>query len=225
VNAPEPRIADALREIAAEAPAPRPLADAAWQAGRRRRRRRGLAAAVTAGAGAIAAVIALIVIATGSPGETSGPPTLAAGPVTLTTPIQFRQVASISGHACRAGSPGLPGPPNIPVGSNPSGTNTCYRFTSKMMTVTRLKAAWVAKDPGNKGYLLAFDFLPGDATRFAALTGKLVGLPLPHCQLAVIVGGRIISAPSVDAVVNPRGGAQIVGFSSRAQVENLLGRG
>jgi hypothetical protein len=224
VNGPEPLIADALREIEAEAPAPRRMADAAWQAGRRRRRR-GLAAAVTAGAGAVAAVIVLILAVAGSPGPSSGPPTLAPGTVTLSTPIQFRQVASISGHACRADSPGLPGPANIPVGANPAGTNTCYRFTSKGMTVTRLKAAWVAPDPGNKGYLLSFNFLPGDATRFAALSSKLVRLPNPHCRLAIIVGGRIISAPTVDAVIYPRGGVQIVGFSSRAQVEHLLGRG
>lgn len=224
MNGPEPRIADALREIAAEAPAPGRMADAAWQAGRRRRSL-GLAAAVTAGAGAIAAVIALIVTVTGSPANPGGGSTAALAPVSLSTPIQFRQVASISRHACRAGSPGLPGPANIPVGSNPAGTNTCYRFTSKMMTVTGLKAAWVAPDPGNKGYLLDIDFLPGDAARFTALTGKLMGLPNPHGRLAVIVGGRIISAPPVDAEINPRGGAQIMGFTSRAQVENLLGRG
>ena len=141
------------------------------------------------------------------------------------TPIQFRQVASISGQACRAGSPGLPGPATIPVGANPAGPNTCYRFTSKGMTVTSLKAARVAPDPGNQGYLLSFNFLPGDATRFAALTSKLAGLPNPHCRLAIIVGGRIISAPTVDAVIYPQGGVQIVGFTSRAQVEHLLGNG
>jgi hypothetical protein len=222
VNAPEPLIADALREIAAEAPAPRRMADAAWQAGRRRRRR-GLAAAVTAGAGAIAAVIALIVIVTGSPARPSGPPTLAAGPITLSMPIQFRQVAAISTHGCPANSPGVPGPATAPTGTHPPGT-ACYTFTQRGMTVTRLKSAAVAKQAGANDYLLAFDFLPGDATRFAALTSKLVGLPSPHCQLAIIVGGRVISAPTVDAVVTPRGGAQIVGFTSRAQVENLLGR-
>jgi hypothetical protein len=92
------------------------------------------------------------------------------------------------------------------------------------MTVTKLKAAWVAKQPGTNDYLLSIDFLPGDATRFAALTGKLAHLPRPHCQLAVIVGGRVISAPPVDSEINPRGGAQLYGFTSRAQVENLLGR-
>jgi hypothetical protein len=224
VNGPEPRIADALREIAAEAPAPGRMADAAWQAGRRRRSR-GLAAAVTAGAGAIAAVIALILTVVGSPAPPSGQPILAAGPVSLSAPIQFRQVAAISMHACRSGSAGLAGPVNGPVGANPSSTSACYRFTSKGMTVTRLKSAAVAQQPGGGGYLLLIRFLPGDAARFAALTSQLVGLPSPHCQLAVIVVGRVISAPTVDAEVNPRGGAQIVGFTSRAQVEHLLGRG
>jgi hypothetical protein len=223
VTGPEPLITDALREIAAEAPAPRRMADAAWQAGRRRRWR-GRAAAVTAGAGAIAAVIALILTVLGSPAPPSGQPTLAAGPVSLSAPIQFRQVAAISMHACRSGSPGLAGPVNGPAGANPSSTSPCYRFTSKGMTVTRLKSAAVAQQPGG-GYLLLIHFLPGDAARFAALTSQLVGLPSPHCQLAIIVGGRVISAPTVDAEVNPGGGAQITGFTSRAQVENLLGRG
>jgi hypothetical protein len=223
VTGPEPLITDALREIAAEAPAPRRMADAAWQAGRRRRWR-GRAAAVTAGAGAIAAVIALILTVLGSPAPPSGQPTLAAGPVSLSAPIQFRQVAAISMHACRSGSPGLAGPVNGPAGANPSSTSPCYRFTSKGMTVTRLKSAAVAQQPGG-GYLLLIRFLPGDAARFAALTSQLVGLPSPHCQLAIIVGGRVISAPTVDAEVNPGGGAQITGFTSRAQVENLLGRG
>ncbi len=101
----------------------------------------------------------------------------------------------------------------------------CYTFTPRGMTVTRLKSAAVAKQPGGGGYLILVRFFPGYAARFAALTRKLVGLPSPHCQLAVIVAGRVISAPTVDAEVNPRGGAQITGFTSRAQVENLLGHG
>jgi len=76
------------------------------------------------------------------------------------TPIQFRQVASISGQACRGGSPGLPGPATIPVGANPAGPNTCYRFTSKGMTVTSLKAARVAPS-GQPGLPALLQFPPG----------------------------------------------------------------
>jgi hypothetical protein len=222
VNAPEPRIADALREIAAEAPAPRRLADDAWQAGRRRRWR-GVAAAVTAGTGVIVAVIALILAVVGSPAHPSGPPSLAAGPVTLRTPIQFRQVAAISAHGCPANSPAVPGPATAPAGNQSAPGTACYTFTQRGMTVTGLKSAVVVKAPGG-GYLLAIRFLPGDAARFAALTSKLVGLPSPHCQLAVVVGDHVLAAPTVDQPITG-GQAEIPGFSSRAAAASLLGQG
>jgi hypothetical protein len=217
VNAPGPLIADALREIAADAPAPRPMANAAWQAGRRRRWR-GLAVAVTAGAGAIAVVIVLILAVLGSPAAPgSGPSVAALAPVTLGTPIQFRQVASISMHACPSGSSGSNGPA---ASQNGISKSACYRFTSKGLMVTGLESAAVVHQPGS-GYLLVIRFNPGDAARFAALTRELAGQPTPRCQLAVIIGGRVISSPTVQQPIT-QGQAEISGFTSRAQVENLL---
>jgi len=220
VNGPEPLIADALREIAAEAPRPQRMADAAWQAGRRRRRR-GLAAAVTAGAGAIAAVIALIVIVTGSPARPAGPPTLAAGPVALSTPIQFRQVAAISTHDCPVNSAAVLGPATSPAGSQQVPGTACYTFTQRGMTVTRLKSATVVK--AGVGYAIMIRFFPADATRIAALTSKLVGQPSPHCQLAIIVGDRVLVAATVDQPIGSQ--AEIPGFISHAAAERLLGQG
>jgi SecDF, P1 head subdomain len=220
VNTPEPLIADALREIAAEAPAPRTTAAAAWQAGRRRRWR-GLAAAVTAGAGAIAAVIALTLAVTDSPARPAGgPPSVALAPVTLFIPIQFRQVASISMHACKAGSPGVPGPATAPAASpNPPG-DSCYQLSHTGITVTELKSVAVIRSV-NGNWVVDIQFTRGDAARFAALTRELVGQESPRDQLAVVVGGRIISSPVVVAPITG-GQAQIPGFASRAQAENLL---
>jgi hypothetical protein len=222
VNAPEPLIADALREIATEAPAPRPMADAAWQAGRRRRWLE-LTAAVTAGAGAIAVVIVLILALVSNPAAPGSAPTLAGGPVTPRMPIQFRQVAAISTHACKAGSPGLPGPAAGPAGNPNAPGSACYRFTHKELTVTGLESAAVVHQPGG-GYLIDIRFTPGDAARFAALTRELAGKPTPRCQLAVIIGGHVISSPTVEQPIT-QGQAEISGFTSRAQVANLLGRG
>lgn len=222
MNRSERLIADTLRDIAAEAPTPRPMADAAWQAGRRRRWG-GLAAAGTAGAGAIAAAIALPLAVAGSPGQAPGVLTGPTMPVSLRTPIQFRQVAGISGHACRPGSPGLPGP-SASSNASPNGSGTvCYQFTQSGMTVTVLRSARVIQ-AGSGQYVLNIRFTTADASRFAALTRKLVGQPTPRCQLAVIVGGRVISSPTVEAPITA-GQAQIVGFNSRAQAENLLGQG
>lgn len=222
MNAAEQLIADTLRDIAAEAPTARPRADAAWQAGRRRRRG-GLAAAGTAGAGAIAAAIALPLAVAGSPGQSPGVLTGPTLPVSLRTPVQFRQVASISGHSCRPGSPGLPGrSDNSNASPNGSGT-ACYQFTHQEMTVSVLRSARVIQ-AGHGQYVLSIRFTTADASRFAALTRKLFGQPTPRCQLAVIAGGRVISSSTVEAPMTT-GQVQIAGFSSRAQAENLLRQG
>lgn len=222
MNGAERLIADTLRDIAAEAPAPRPMADTAWQAGRRRRWG-GLAAAGTAGAGAIAAAIALPLAVASSPGQSPGILTGPTLPVSLRTPIQFRQVASISGHSCRPGSRGLPGP-SARSNANPDGSGTaCYQFTHQGMTVTVLRSARVVQAGGGQ-YVLNIRFTTADASRFAALTGKLFDQPTPRCQLAAIVGGRVISSPTVEAPITA-GQAQIAGFTSRAQAQNLLRQG
>ena len=68
-------IAGALRDIAAEAGQPGPIADAAWRAGRRRHRAR-LAASAASVAGAIALALAFVLPLTAAPGPVSrpGPP-------------------------------------------------------------------------------------------------------------------------------------------------------
>ena len=84
-------------------------------------------------------------------------------PVSLSMPIQFRQMAAIGTRACPAGSPGMPGPDN----SNGSEI-VCYRFTHRGMTVTALRSATVRHGSGG-AYLLMIRFTPADASRFAAL--------------------------------------------------------
>ena len=174
------------------------------------------------GAGAIAAAIALPLALAGSPGQSPSVLTGPTLPVSLRTPIQFRQVAGISGHSCRPGSPGLPGPSDN-SNANPNGSGTaCYQFTHQGMTVTALRSAQVIQASGGQ-YVLNIRFTTADASRFAALTGKLLDQPIPRCQLAIIVGGRVISSPTVEAPMTA-GQVQIVGFNNRAQAEQLLGR-
>ena len=66
-------IAEALRDIAAEAGQPGPVADAAWRAGRHRRRAR-LAGSAASLAGAIALTLAVVLPLTAAPGPASPPP-------------------------------------------------------------------------------------------------------------------------------------------------------
>jgi hypothetical protein len=207
-------IADALREFAEQAAAPRQTAAAAWRAGRRRRLAATAASAVGAAAAVAAAAVLLLPLATGGgpvPPRHAGPGVPAAAPavpISLRSPIEFRQVATIGSAPCAARSNTLPG------GNPPA----CFHLTGAGMTLTRVESEQVAKV--GSAYTLSFILSPADMGQFTALTGKLVGLPSPRDQLAIIIGGRVVAHPAVAATV--RGEVEISGFTSRAQAEQLL---
>jgi preprotein translocase subunit SecD len=69
--------------------------------------------------------------------------------------------------------------------------------------------------------VLIISLAPADRHRFAALSEKLVGLPRPRDQVAIIVGGRVIAHPAVTGVATS-GNVQISGITSRAQAVALL---
>jgi hypothetical protein len=170
----------------------------------------GAAAAVAA-----AAVLLLLPLATASgpvhprhagPGVPAAAPAV---PIGLRSPIQLRQVATIGSAPCPAGSDALPG------GNPPA----CFHLTSVGMTLIRVESEQVAK-VGPVYYALSFVLTPADMGPFTALTGKLVGLPSPRDQLAIIIGGRVVAHPAVAAEVH--GEVQISGIASRAQAEQLL---
>jgi hypothetical protein len=201
-------IADALREIAAADGAPRPMADAAWRAGRRR------LAALTASAVTAAAVLAAAVLlplaahgpAHGQPSQ-RGP----AAPIRLRSPIQFRQVAAINRGACPAGSGGL----RLPG----SGAPGCIYLTSTGLTVTTARSAQLVRT-GTGQYALNFTLTWAQTGPWAALTQQLSDAQPPRDQLAVIVGGRVIDYPAIQGAITD-GGLQIP-FAARAQAERLL---
>jgi hypothetical protein len=218
VNEPGELIADALREIADQAAAPRPMADAAWRAGHRRRHLSVIAtsAAVAAAAITIAVVVSL---ATAGPGQPSahrhGGSSIAANSgsralVRLHTPIQFEQVAWISDKRCAAGADQMPG----------TAPASCVHLTGTGMTITSVPSARVQRFvPG--GYQLDLRLSPADSRVFAALTRELAGLHSPHNQFAVIADGRVLASPVVEAPITA-GRVAISGFTSRAQAERIV---
>jgi hypothetical protein len=209
VSGPEEMIADALREIAAQAGVPRPMADAAWRTGRRRRLA-ALTASAVAGAAAIVAAVLLPLAAHGQPPSRPASQPGPAAPISLRSPIQFRQVAAISNTSCPAGSGGLPD----------SAARACVYLTGTGMTVTALQSAQVVPS-GTSGYLLDIILTRAETGPFAALAGKVSGLPSPRDQIAIIIDGRVIDHPAVQSPI-PGGNAQITGFATRAQAESLL---
>ena len=194
---PEQLIASVLEEITMEAGPPTrlpgPLADVAWKAGRRHRMaaRTGLALA-----GAVAIAVAALVIPRAVNGAVDR---VATAPIELRSPLVFRAVAAIDDKPCPAHSDGLPGWPDEAGESAAPGQPATYRFhlTGPAITVTALTYARIASD--GVGLQLRVRFPRGEADRLAALSKKLIHHRAPRNQVAIIVDGRVISAPDVVA--------------------------
>jgi len=207
-------IADALREIAAEEGPPGPMAEAAWRAGRRRRLAVLTASAVTAAA-VLAAAVLVPLAAHGGPahGQPSPPASQQgpAAPIRLRSPIQFRQVAAISPAPCPAGSGGL----RLPD----SGAAGCIYLTRTGLTVTTARSAQLVRT-GTGQYVLDLTLTWAQTGPWAALTQRLTGLRSPRNQLAVIVGGRVITHPWIQGAITD--GRLQIAFPTRAQAESVL---
>jgi hypothetical protein len=200
-------IGTALRELADEATPPRLNAGALWRAGRRRRR-----AAITtsvAGAVAAAALIPLALLgALAKPAPAPGPASMHRLPP-IHFPIQFRQVARITGSRCPPHSPGLPG----------LSKNECFYVTHTGMTISGFGSVSIAEQTvicsspqqqalhtrgpilspleGPGTILLSFRLQPAGIYPYAVLTHKLVNQPSPGNQLAIIADGVVILHPRV----------------------------
>jgi preprotein translocase subunit SecD len=210
VSGAEQLITSALREIADGAPVARPMAETAWRAGRRRRTARFTAAAAT---GAAAITAAVVIPLTGGPSAPApGGSTPAAGVVILRSPVQFGQIAAFRAGRCPAGSHGLPAYTPLP---------SCVQLNGARMNVTTVRSVQVvAIPPPVGGYAVSLRLTAGDAARFAALSRRLAGQPVPRCQLAVIVRGWVVAQPTVDGPITG-GQVQITGFT-RDQAERLV---
>ena len=229
MNEPGELIADALREIADQAAAPRPMADAAWRAGHRRRHLSVIATSAVIAAAAITIAVAVSLGTAAGPGP-AGPGPASTGPVSapghgggsisanagtsapvrLHTPIQFEQVAWTSDKRCAAGAGEMPG----------TAPASCVHLTGTGMTITSVESAWVQQAPAG-GYQLTMRLSPADSRVFAALTRELAGLRSPRNQFAVIAGGRVLAMAVVEAPMT-LGQVAVVGFTSRAQAERIV---
>jgi hypothetical protein len=202
-------IADALHDLATQAVAVPPAADALWRTGQRRRRLSVLATSAAAGVIVGALVVALTVGGLG-PGHRGGPASPApASPVWLSAPLVFAQVAAASRPPCAVHSGKV-------LASNPP---ACLRLGGARMIVTSIESARVQQLHGE--HLLAIRLTPAGSRQFATLTRELVRLHSPRNVLAIVIGGRVLAHPVVIRAVTTRW-VRITGFPNRAAAEYAL---
>lgn len=212
-------IADALRDLAAQAVTVPPAAGPLWRAGQRRRRRNVMAISATApGAAAVAAMLA-VTLGGGSPsaghGGNVGGATGATGPapMLLSTPIRFEQVARADRPPCRGTV--------SPIMGRVNGRPECIRFTGTGMTITRLESVRIERGAGSHRYQIDIRLTPADARRFAALTRKLAGQHSPRNRLAIVTNWSVLADPVVMAAITT-GQAAIPGFATKPQATFFL---
>lgn len=140
----------------------------------------------------------------------SAEPTAAATSATFRQPLELRGVAEVSPKPCA-------------TGTLAADDGTCYRLAEETLTVERVKNLETQVDSSSGGYLVLLTLYPDDAKAFGELTRKLSQEETPRNQLAVVVDGKVVTAPAVMSPITG-GEVQIVGNFDRAAADQLVKR-
>jgi hypothetical protein len=126
-------------------------------------------------------------------------------------PIRFQHVLAEAPGSCTSeGTPSADG-------------SVCYQL-GEGMTVTQVRhIRVVGPDGNNTAWRIAVDLSSSDARTFAELTQKAsTETPgSPQQKVAIVVGGRVVSAPAVQSTI-PGGKIEIQGSFTKQSAERLV---
>ena len=126
-------------------------------------------------------------------------------------PIRFQHVLAEAPGSCTSeGTPSADG-------------SVCYQL-GEGMTVTQVRNIRVmGPDGNNPAWRIAVDLGSSDAQTFAELTQKASAETpgSPQQKVAIVVGGRVVSAPAVQSTI-PGGKIEIQGSFTRQSAEQLV---
>jgi SecD-like export protein len=159
-----------------------------------------------------------------------------AKPVAAGVPLGFYLVKDVVPGACGSGPTSMIVPPGSSAATAPASAgasssaleyaaadgNGCVRVSADGgFTVQRLEQVRVRDetDQGND-WTVAVTFRSQDAARFADLTGRLSVLPEPRNQLAIVLGSRMLSNPTVSDRISGDT-AQIATHLTEAEAKGL----
>ncbi|MEU8799758.1 hypothetical protein [Spirillospora sp. NPDC048819] len=138
------------------------------------------------------------------------------GPADLREPMTFQQVAETSQPPCGAGTV-------------PDTEGACLRLGPERMIVDRverIEAVPPGPETGQTSWSVQLELTPSDGAAFGRLTGKAAEQPAgaPGRRIAMIVGGKVVSAPSVSGGPITGGMVMISGQYTEAEAEDLVAR-
>ncbi|MBT2209947.1 hypothetical protein [Actinomadura sp. NEAU-AAG7] len=170
-----------------------------------------------------AAVFALVVAgAVGylvlSGGDADGDDDL--GPTDLRRPLTFQQVAAVTAPPCAAGT--LPD-----AEPTPKKAPECFRTAPGGLTVRHVEAIKAAPPDaasGQTSWSVQLTLASADAAGFARLSGQAAqsAAGSPGQRIAMIVDGRVVSAPAVQGGPITGGEVSISGTFTQTEARDLL---
>ncbi|HEU5155399.1 MAG TPA: hypothetical protein VFU43_00245 [Streptosporangiaceae bacterium] len=124
-------------------------------------------------------------------------------------PLRIEQVVASSAGACVDGA-GVPS----------SDGTTCYQLTTGGLTIARFQKVEVMPSAVSRGWLILLTLRPDDGVAFERLTTQVHQARPPRNQLALVVDGRVISAPTVQGPISG-GKVQIEGNFTRDAAQHI----
>jgi hypothetical protein len=126
---------------------------------------------------------------------------------TLSHPVGLRPVAAVYDGPCRSG--------------DLAGGGECYRLGGGM---TLAAVDDISVDSGSNGdSVVTLSLRSADRKRFTHLTERLSAQSPPHNRLAIVVRGRVVSAPAVVQTITG-GQVQIAGNYTEDEAQRLVDR-
>ena len=161
------------------------------------------------------------VLATANSGALTGDTSTAATPASgVASDINSKYAALDCTKAANLQGTGSDNPNDTIVACDKSGASKYILGPAEVVGRDISKAAaGIDQQGGNQWYVnLTFN---GDGTKkFGAVTSRITSLPAPQNQLAIVLDGLVVSAPSIREAI-PSGNAQITGSFTQVEANNL----
>jgi hypothetical protein len=136
-------------------------------------------------------------------------PTSTVTPATFSQPLQLRPVTETAPPPCTSGMVG-----------DADGAQ-CYRLAEETLAIERVKDVKTEIPQGGTDFAVQLRLYPDDAKAFGELTGRLAKEQTPRNQIAIVVDGKVVTAPAVMEAITG-GEIQIAGNFSRTDADKLV---
>jgi preprotein translocase subunit SecD len=154
-------------------------------------------------------------------GPTAGSGTDTATPVSGVTPeVNARFAALDCTNPANLQGTGADAPKDIVIACERDGSSKYILAAAEVLGTQVSKAQYGVDSTSGTQYVVSLTF-NGDGTKaFGALTSRVTSLPSPLNQVAIVLDGLVVSAPSINEAI-PSGSAEITGNFTRIEAEDL----